>query len=252
MGRAKKSTTDSEVEVSGIQAPEFNLNAADLDFSNDAELQDELNKSGGKYFDDPGNVDLEIVAADFHKNKETGSINCAGDATWFNVVLTLRGAGDKEIKHWMQVPTTRIKYGKKDTLAVYKKLQQFLFALGEEVTLNSIGALMKKYFTDPGAALVGIKVNVDLGFEGAYVAKLPDSEEYGIYVGGKTVKEDGKDLRCPDRSSAVQVAKGRGIEPSFVKVVKFTASKIAAKATTKGKGKLAAAPAVKGPDADGW
>ena len=37
----------------------------------------------------------------------------------------LRGAGDKSINHWLQVPTTKIKFGPKDTLAVYKKLQQF-------------------------------------------------------------------------------------------------------------------------------
>ncbi len=89
MAKAKKSSADTFIPG----APVFNLNASDLDFTNDAELQDELSKSGGKYFDDPGNVDLEIVAADFHTSKKSGTIYCPGDSTWFNVVVTLRGAG---------------------------------------------------------------------------------------------------------------------------------------------------------------
>ncbi len=134
-------------------------------------------------------------------------------------------ARSQQIQHWLQVPTTKIKFGAKDTLAVYKKLQQFFFAIGEEVSLNNLGTLCAKYFADPGAGLIGIKVNVDLGFEGPYVAKLTDSEDFVIYVGGKPVTEDGQPLRMPDRASAVQVAKGRGIEPSFVKIVKFTPKK---------------------------
>jgi hypothetical protein len=243
MAKANKAVTETPATDATVnEAPVFNLNASGLDFSDDSALQDELNKSGGKYFDDPGNVDLEIVAADFHKNKDTGSIYCAGDSTWFNVVMTFRGAGDKEIRHWVQVPTSKIKFGAKDTLAVFKKLQQFFFALGEEVTLNRLDTLVKKYFGDPGASLLGIKVNVDLGFEGPYVDKLPDSDSYGIYQGGKPITEDGKPLEMPDRASAVQVAKGRGIEPSFVKIVKFTSSKQAAKSPAKGKTVIKAAP----------
>lgn len=231
------------------KAPVFNLNPSNLDFTDDAELQDELGKSGGKFFDDPCNIDLEVVAADFHPNKETGSIYCKGDDTWFNVVMTLRGAGDKEIKHWIQVPTSKIKFGEKDTLAVYKKFQQFLFALGEEVTLNALGELVQKYFSDPGAGLVGVKVNVDLGYEGPYIGRLPDSEDFAIMVGNKPVSEDGKPLRFPDKQSAAQVAKGRGIQTSFVKITKFTAGKTAAKPA---KGKLKAAKLADKKTDDEW
>ncbi len=223
MAKAKRTETVAAAPVSA--APEFNLNADSLDYSDEAALEADLAKSGGKYFDEPGNVDLKIIAADFHKNKETGSIYCKGDDTWFNVKLTMQGAGDKEIDHWLQIPTSKIKFGTKGTLAVYKKLQQFFFGIGEEVTLNNLGKLVKKYFADPGAGLTGIAVNVDLGYEGPYVAKLPDSEDFAIYVKGTPLTEDGDIIRMPDRASAVQVAKGRNIQPSFVKVVKFIAKK---------------------------
>lgn len=202
----------------------FNLGVGNLEFSSDEDLQKELAKSGGKYFDTPGNMDLKITAADFHKNKKTGEIWCEGDNTWFNVVITLKGSEDKEIQHWIQVPTTKLKYGKKDTLAVFKKLQEFLFGIGEEVTMASFGKLCEKYFSDP-SKLIGTAVNVDLGYEGPYVERAPDSENFRVIVGGKPLMEDGTPIEMPDRASAVTFAKGRNITPSFIRVLKFTPSK---------------------------
>ncbi len=68
---AKKKAETIETPVASTEeAPSFNLNADSLDYTDDAQLNADLEKSGGKYFDEPGNVDLAVIAADFHKNKE--------------------------------------------------------------------------------------------------------------------------------------------------------------------------------------
>lgn len=205
-------------------APVFNLKASNINFDSDEALQAEVAKGGGKYFDTPCNVDLVIAAAEFHKNKETGDIYCKGDNTWFNVKVTLKAADERSIEHWIQVPTVKLDFGEKKTLAVFRKFQEFLIGLGEVVTIAKIQGLLEKYFADP-AKLVGQKVNVDLGYEGPYVVKVTDADEFVVIVKGQPLKDDGVEVRLPDRSSAIQYAKSQGIEPSFLRVLKFTAKK---------------------------
>lgn len=206
------------------KVPSFNLNASNINFDTDEALQAELAKKGGNYFDSPGNVDLVITAADVHANKESGEIFCKGDKTWFNVKLTLKSQDDKSIDHWIQVPTSSLEFGEKKTLAVFRKLQEFFIGLGEVVTIAKIQGLLEKYFSKMDK-LVGQKVNVDLGYEGPFVTKAPDTEEYMVMVKGKAMKDEGVEVRLPDRSSAVQYAKSQGIEPSFIRILKFTAKK---------------------------
>jgi hypothetical protein len=206
-------------------APVFNLKASNIDFDSDEALQAELDKVGnGKWFDAPGNYDLVISSAEFHKNKDTGDIFCKGDSTWFNVKLTLTAADERTIDHWIQVPTTSLKFGEKGTLAVFKKFQEFLIGIGEVVTIPKLQTLLEKYFADP-KKLVGQKVNVDIGYEGPFVAKAADSDEYVVMVKGQPLKDEGVEVRMPDRGSAVQYAKSQGIEPSFIRILKFTAKK---------------------------
>lgn len=210
-------------------APVFNLTASNIGFKNDEEFQEELNKTGGKYFDSPGNYDLTISAAVFHENKETGSIYCKGDETWVNVKVTLTSTDGRSIDHWLQVPTTKVTFGPKDTLNVYKKFQQFLYGIGESGAIKELNKLLNKYFADP-AKLVGKKVNVDLGYEGPHVVNQGDG--YVVMVKGKALQEDGVDVVLPDRGAAIQYAKSQGIEPGFIRVLKFTASKSAKAKTT--------------------
>ncbi len=204
--------------------PTFNLKASNINFETDEALQAEVSKMGGKYFDGPGNVDLVIASAELHANKDTGDIFCKGDSTWFNVKLTLKSADDRSIDHWIQVPTTKLDFGDKKTLVVFRKFQEFLIGLGEIVTIAKIQGILEKYFSDL-SKLVGQKVNVDLGYEGAYVAKVADSDEFVVMVKNQAMKDDGVEVRLPDRSSAIQYAKSQGIEPSFLRVLKFTAKK---------------------------
>lgn len=211
-----------------VNVPQFNLNASNINFETDEALQAELAKKGGNYFTEPCNVDLVIAAAALHANKDTGEIFCKGDKSWFNVKLTLKSADDKSIDHWVQVPTDKLEFGEKGTLAVFRKLQEFLIGLGEVVTIAKMQSILEKNFIDLDK-LVGKKVNVDLGYEGPYVAKVPDTEEYAVYVKGHALKDDGVEVRLPDRSSAIQYAKSQGIDPGFIHILKFTAKKAPAK-----------------------
>jgi hypothetical protein len=213
--------------------PVFNLNASNINYTNDEELQKELAKKPGNYFDTPGPADLVIAAAELHANRATGDVYCAKDPTWFNVKLTLKSADGKEINHWLQVPTTKLEFGEKGTLFVFNKLQEFLIGLGEVVTIAKIQGLLEKYFANP-AKLVGQKVNVTLGYEGPYVTKAENSDEFVVMVKGHPMKDEGVEVRLPDRSSAVTYAKSQNIEPSFLRILKFTPKKPvrAAKAAT--------------------
>lgn len=203
--------------------PQFTLNAENLDYATDEALQKDVFKTGGKYFDTPGTYDVVVSAADYHKNKETGSIYCKGDNTWFNVKLTFNTEEGKEIDYWIQVPTTSITFGQKQTLALFRKLQEFFFGLGETVTLNALQRLMQKHFAKP-ESLVGQKMSVIIGYEGPYVT-ADDTGSFVVIVAGKAVQEDNSDVRLPDRQSAIQYAKSKGINPSFMRVLKFLPKK---------------------------
>lgn len=204
--------------------PVFDLSAANIGFEKDEDLQAELDKSRGKYFDAPGNIDLVVTSAAFHPNKVTGSIYCKGDESWVNVKVTFSGPDGRSIDHWLQVPTTSITFGPKKILGLFKKYQQFLFGIGETTTVATLSKVTNKYFQDP-AKLVGQKVNVDLGYENDHVA--PVGSGFGVIVKGKPLQEDGADVVLPDRSSAIQHAKAIGIEPGFLRVLKFTPKKSA-------------------------
>lgn len=205
-----------------IQPPVFNLTASNIGYT-DEELQKELSKTGGKYFDTPGTYDLTITAASFHENKDTKSIYCKGDSTWFNVKITFTAQDGKSIDHWLQVPTQTLTFGEKKILGLYRKFQAFLIGIGEVIHTAKLNAVLTKYFTDP-SKLVGLKVNAELGYEGDHVAQ--QGSDWVIMVKGKPVEEDGVVVASPDRSSAVQTAKSMGIEPGFMRILKFTPKKV--------------------------
>ena len=205
-----------------MKAPVFNLNASNVNFD-DASLQAELDKKTSKYFDEPGNYDLVISAAEYHIGKDTGTSACKGDDTWHNVKITFSHVDGRSINHWLQIPTAKVTYGDKETLNPYRKFQQFLFGLGESVQIAQLQGLLTKYFADPNK-LVGQKVNVDLGYEGPYVERNSEGA-FNIIVKGQALSEDGVAVALPDRASAVQYAKGQGIEPSFLRITKFTVRK---------------------------
>ncbi len=211
------------------EAPKFNLSASNIGISQE-KLTEELNKKGGKFFD-PGNYDVEIVEADFHKNKTTQSIYCANDDTWLNVAVTFKGVDDRQIRAWLQVPTSKITFGPKNTYAVYRKFAEFMAAIGQAVTTDNLGKVVPKFFADP-KKLKGLKLNVDIGHTGPYIDRVSDTE-YRIMKGNKPLEDGDGVMLFPDRKSAAAYAEGEGIETGFPEITKYTAAKVDAKADAK-------------------
>lgn len=206
------------------QLPVFNLNASNLEVKTQADLDAELNKTTFARFT-PGNYDFAITAADFHKNKDTGSILCAGDETWFNVVVTLTAVDGREMRVYLQIPTSKLTYGAKKTYMVYKKLINFMAGVGRPITIDNQAKVIPATFTDP-SKLVGIKVNADVGYEGPHT----DDVEGGIIIklpNGKAVEDEGKPVVFPDYASARAYAEGLGINLQRATVVNYTPGKAA-------------------------
>jgi hypothetical protein len=209
-----------------MEAPKFNLNAKSIGLTDEA-LQGELEKQGGKYFE-PGNYDLKIVSADFHANKDTQSIYCTGDETWFNVALELQGVDDRKTKYWLQVPTSKVTFGKKNTFFVFKKFAEFMAAIGSPVVATNLGKVVPKFFSAPKDTLVGLKLNADIGYDGPYVDRVGETEYRIIKARDKPVlDEGGEPMTFPDAASAKAAADGMGIKTGFAGIIKFTPVKVA-------------------------
>ena len=204
------------------EAPKFNLSASNIGITQD-KLEEELNKQGGKFFD-PGNYDLEIDDADFHKNRGTQSIYCANDGTWLNVVITFRGLDDRQIKTWLQVPTSKITFGAKNTYAVYRKFAAFMAAIGQAITTDNLSSVVPKYFSDP-KKLKGLKLNADIGYAGAYIDRVSETE-YRIVKGDKPLEDGDGIITFPDRKAAAAYAQGERIDVRFPEVTKYTPAKV--------------------------
>jgi hypothetical protein len=128
----------------------------------------------------PGTYDVEITKAEFHANKETGSIYCTKDPTWLNVKVTLSNGAKSKVA-FIQVPTSKITYNEansKEPTFVFQNFRKFMAAVGESVesTLASIKSIIPKYFTNPEKALVGKFMTIVVGFDGNYVDRLSESE----------------------------------------------------------------------------
>ncbi len=214
------------------QAPMFNLKAGNLGFKSDADLQKKLDEPQGKGFQ-PGNYDLQIIAAEFHANKETGSIYCAGDDSWLNVVITCAGTEDRTTKYYVQVPTNNVYFKGakgKPTLFVFRKFTEFMAAIGVPVTLETLDKVVPKYFSTPSKALTGLKFNADIGFDGPYIEKVSDTE-CRIIKNGKALEDESGVVTFPDFQSARAYADGARIKTSRPSIVKFTAVKSATTTT---------------------
>jgi hypothetical protein len=206
-----------------IEIPSFNLDASNLDITSDADLQAAIEKEQKKGFE-PGRYTLKIVNARFHANKDTKSIFCASDPTWFNVAVTLESADGRSKDYFVQVPTTKVKYtGKKgkDTLFVWTKFCEFMAAIGEAASLTNLSKLAPKYFGSEETikTLNGKEIDVDMAHEGAFAEK--EGDLFKIVTKAGDYQEDKETILFPDFNSAKTFAEVKGIKLSFVEVKKL-------------------------------
>ncbi len=117
---------------------------------------------------------VTIANAQFHSNKDTKSIYCTKDDTWFNVKLSFT-VGNSKQDAWIQVPTSRIEFNpeqSKKPLFVFGKFRSFMAALGVQVLSDpkSLSKLVPKYFSDP-SKLNGKQMEITIAYTGPYIKK---------------------------------------------------------------------------------
>jgi hypothetical protein len=211
-------------EATAMKIPSFNLNADALDIKDDASLAAEIEKEGKRGFE-AGNYTLKLTKPRFHANKVTGLVTCAKDATWFNVACTLESADGRSKDYFVQVPTSKVKYGAKGTLFVFKKYVEFMAAIGESVNLNNLSKVTQKYFSSEETLkrLEGKEVVVDVGYEGAHAEKEGESYKIVLNKKGDTLQLDGATVLLPDFASAKVYAESQdpSIKLEFAEIVKL-------------------------------
>jgi hypothetical protein len=203
-------------------APKFNFST--LDITEEEFKAAEEKKTYTPKFFEPGNYKLKITAAEFNKISET-------DPTWFSVKITFSDASGRTIRHFLSVPTSKIRFNEgksKYPTFMFSQFKQFMAALGEEVTVNkeSLRAI-PKYFKDC-SVLVGKVVDVDIGYKGPYV-KYISKDEYQIIERDGPMKEGDSIATFPTRDAAEAEAAARDLKiTKFVDILKFNASEKAA------------------------
>lgn len=194
----------------------------------DADLDVEIAKtksSGGKSLK-PGNHDLTILSAVFHKMSD-------GDPSWAGYKVEL-GRDEKTIRTYLMIPTAGPRYNKpgiKNPMIMYVKLMEFLDAAGLKTEQEIIGKVLGQLYANP-SKLVGKVVNVDIGYKGPYVGYVGENQFKLFERDGTPFKAtEVGDTPFPDRDSAVAEAASYGVvAQTFPEITKFHAAKKVVKA----------------------
>jgi hypothetical protein len=207
-----------------MDMPKFNFSNLDVKSEKELETLRKSEQDAQSRFFAPGNYSLKVVAAELHKNKDTGAITCS-DPTWFNVKLTLADANDRRKDLYLQVPTSTVSYQtrKGPSTFMFTKFQEVMAGLGVTVLVENLGTVVPKYFGDL-TSLVGLDVNVDIGYDrkDTFAEKL-DNGQWIIKAKEKIVLDPSTNAPVvfPDRNSAkAYAAETLGVPLSGTKVVK--------------------------------
>lgn len=93
-----------------------------------------------------------------------------GDDTWVNFELKI-GDGTRQITHFIMVPTLRFTYGPNASPYPWLSTQRFLNTLGLEIDESNAAKIIPILFTQNLEKLVGLRLNIQVGFKGWYCAK---------------------------------------------------------------------------------
>ena len=172
-------------------------------------------KSEPTFFNKGRFDDVQIVEVTEKPVKDTSK-----DKTWFTVQLVL-GLGARKIHHFIEVPTVTFTHATRKDIP-FQMLVRFMKTIGLEVDETNVADLIPLVFGVNFDKLVGKKLSIEVGYDGAYAAKT----EAGILlhqVDGKPILcEDGVNpLVFPDWDAAASYAEGLKINFSkFPKVTK--------------------------------
>jgi hypothetical protein len=95
------------------------------------------------------------------------------DPTWINVKFLI-GDGKRQISHWVMIPTMRFTYGQNASPYVWLSTVRFLNALGIDINEDNATTIIPVLFGTNQDKLVGLKLDVEIGFKGWYSAKEND------------------------------------------------------------------------------
>lgn len=202
----------------------------------DAALNEKLaaESKAKKEFFKPGKHEVEITSVEYKGAVES-------DDTWHKFRVVFQGTFGKEISELFLVPTKDVILNTKDgekSAYPYRKLKDFMSAVGVELSLTTLGATLGKYFGEK-SQLVGMNLSIETAFTGPHV-KYMGKDEAGnnTYQIVNRREEAIDDAVFADYASAKKAAEDLGIAlKGFVDVTKYVGSStpnVAEKATTKG------------------
>lgn len=198
-------------ELAAPVLPTFDMDTSTSSFANDDEVQAQITKESiGKKFKQ-GHHELKIIGARYNKK-------CT-DSAWMSICITL-GTGvegdERETKIYPLIPLTQeIKYqkpGGKPTMFCWSQTVNFLNGIGVSSKFSDLSKFQKKFLAGedctkpityqgfseeedsyvdmPGFSyhkLVGKPIEVELGYEGYYISRIDDSDDFAVYLKGKVV-----------------------------------------------------------------
>ena len=192
---------------------------------------DEINKSiasEGKVgnFLGVGTHTLKVKAVDLHKNRDTQSIFCANDKTFFNVRVTLADEQDRSKDIFLQIPTSKLTYNETNSKApfyVFRNLCKFMAGIGVDLSVETVSTVIPTFFATDGNSLLNPekmirqKITVDIGFSGNHIRRNEDGT-FSIVVKKKALlEENGKDMEFATADAAAI----EGASLGYVKLARF-------------------------------
>ncbi len=181
----------------------------------------------------PGRHEVVIAGVEY-----TGA---AKDPNWGKLTVTYGGTGDKTIKDFVLIPFSDIKYGEKQTIYPFKKLQNLVSGLGLTLTPENMGDVMNTLFKDT-TVLTGLHLIIEVGYQNGHLkfSRVDDQTVVNIVEKGGELLTDGvsKDpLIFSDADSALAYAEQKGLKVDrFVNVVGYDKSATPNKGLTAKKG----------------
>lgn len=147
--------------------PSFNFSGMGLKTDEQLNTALKADQPAAERFFKPGRHEVVVL-----KSEYTGT---ASDSTWGKFRIEYEGAGGKTIRDTVLVPFSDLSAYKtregKSSMFPTRKIKAFIEALGEKVTIATLGDVLKSYFGKDNS-LVGLNVTIDVGYEGIHTKYL--------------------------------------------------------------------------------
>lgn len=209
--------------------PKFDFSKMNL---TDDQLNEQLKGDQKKSFFKPGKHEVKIVGIEYKGAVES-------DATWHKYRILFEGTYNKEISDLMMVPTSNVilntSKGEQSSYP-YRKLKDFMTAVGVELSLTNLGEVLSKAFGEK-SNLVGKDLAIECAYDGIHVKfQGKDATGNNKYQLVNKREEPLYDQVFADHKSANEFGKKEGLEvEGFVDIMRYVASSTPNTASTTAK-----------------